>query len=1461
MGKNFTKNLFIVFALLVSWQNLQAQTITIGAVDPGPYGQGSTIAAPITIDNTSGCINLPTNVFKLYLSDASGNFGSQVQIGSYTGFYATFVNGIIPTGTLAGAGYRVKVVSTIPAVTSTISAPFSINTSAGVIAATSSQTLGSDPEVFGTCVGSPGITPYSFINNSTTGSMVTGTFINEFDKAVEATNQSFPTNFNAKASNYTVVVKAVNGGTVGTKAYSLINNIVFRNLGGSGDNVYCLGASSVANFTVTIDAGANNGIRYNYPGMTYKVSWGDGTTSVYTYCQLVADNGVLSHTYTRSSCGNKPDNQNINVFKVDITPVNPYCSTTVTPSSAYAKILSPPTNRFSYPVAACTNTPVKFDNTSEPGMDPNSTSLQCQNQNAQYTWLVDDVAVAFNKNLNDPFIYTFTTHGVHKVTLRLQNNTGLCTAVDASENICVQDAPIPNFDLPTQACLSSGSITPVSTSVVDEICNTSTTYNWVKVSGPAGVTFNAALKTPTLNFTQIGVYQFRLDITTPSCGTVQGPVKTIVVNDTPIATLSPNTTICTVNSPVSFDPSAGDTKTILTGTAQPDGTTYTWTLNNGATFAIGSDSHTQYPQIIFPTVGNYIVTVTHQNNCGTSTSTQEITVAQGPTVTATATSPICEGNAASVTGSPGVGGIVTKIEWSTASGGTFADKNATFTSYTPSAADIAAGQVVLTYTVTTSLGGACGTVSKNVVVQIIKKATVTSLATDGICSGVNFKYTITSATATDFSWTAALTSGTATGFGATGSGNTINDLITNTSNSNATVTYTITPFTNGCSGTPFALTLTVYPQAIGGTATADQTTVCAEGNSGKVTLAGYLGNIVWQQSADGGTNWTDITPLQTSPTYNYVNLTQTTVFRARLTSGSCGIANSAPATITVTPTTPAANAGADPTGLCATTAYTLQGNDPGTFVGEWTQVSGPPVTFANAAKYNTDVTGLAAGNTYTFRWTIKGLSPCGDKSDDVIVRVNPDVTASFTVDAQACGTGPVQFTNTSTVTTGINFLWDFGDGSPTSTEVNPKHSFQVDGNGLDKQYTVSLSIIGNCINRPPVTKTITLSPETPIAGIQKQQGAGGCGVLTLTVRNLSPGTNSKYEFRLVDENNVLKESIVKTNNDKSDAVFATQTINRAATWQVFMIATNSCGISAQSAKLEVPVSPGGLTSGMQIQGSPTSVCVGQSITLINTSTGGSSFLYTVYNADGTVATTIPKTNTGNITYTFANPGAYYFTIKATNAGCGTAPESDKVGINVYSLPKPSFTYTVDVNNKVTFVNTTPSADGVPATTFTYTWKFGDGTPDESSFKPMDHSYDYVNSPYTVTLIAKSPAGCEQQTTRQITIKFLGELFLPNAFQPASSVEELRTFKAKGQKLREWNLQIFNNWGQLIWQTTALDGNGSPVNGWDGTWKGQPVPQGVYIWQATARFSDGSDWKGNSLNGSLPKRTGVIHLIR
>ncbi|MDQ3111851.1 MAG: PKD domain-containing protein, partial [Bacteroidota bacterium] len=96
----------------------------------------------------------------------------------------------------------------------------------------------------------------------------------------------------------------------------------------------------------------------------------------------------------------------------------------------------------------------------------------------------------------------------------------------------------------------------------------------------------------------------------------------------------------------------------------------------------------------------------------------------------------------------------------------------------------------------------------------------------------------------------------------------------------------------------------------------------------------------------------------------------------------------------------------------------------------------------------------AATTTYTAY--VVDANGCAD-STTVIVTVNPVPVAVLVGDlTSGCAPLCVDFTDTSTVAApGVinSWTWDFGDGSPVSTQQDPTHCFTTPG-----QYTISLNI-------------------------------------------------------------------------------------------------------------------------------------------------------------------------------------------------------------------------------------------------------------------------------------------------------------------------------------------------------------------------------------------------------------------
>ena len=91
---------------------------------------------------------------------------------------------------------------------------------------------------------------------------------------------------------------------------------------------------------------------------------------------------------------------------------------------------------------------------------------------------------------------------------------------------------------------------------------------------------------------------------------------------------------------------------------------------------------------------------------------------------------------------------------------------------------------------------------------------------------------------------------------------------------------------------------------------------------------------------------------------------------------------------------------------------------------------------------------MQGAGTYIVKLTIDDTSFCNSPADTVkTVRLSPQVKAQFETPARGCVPYNAVFTNNSLG--GLNFSWDFGDGT-TSTEDNPTHLYNKAGTYIVK---------------------------------------------------------------------------------------------------------------------------------------------------------------------------------------------------------------------------------------------------------------------------------------------------------------------------------------------------------------------------------------------------------------------------
>jgi len=138
---------------------------------------------------------------------------------------------------------------------------------------------------------------------------------------------------------------------------------------------------------------------------------------------------------------------------------------------------------------------------------------------------------------------------------------------------------------------------------------------------------------------------------------------------------------------------------------------------------------------------------------------------------------------------------------------------------------------------------------------------------------------------------------------------------------------------------------------------------------------------------------------------------------------------------------------------------------------------------------------------------------------------------------------------------------------------------------------------------------------------------------------------------------------------------------------------------------------------------------------------------------------------------------------------------------------------------VEFTNTTDNA-------VSYVWEFGDNSPNSNEVNPT-HEYDNSESAgYYVTLWAYSEFGCVDSFSVVINVQEELLFYVPNAFTPDGD-EYNQNFVPvfeSGFDVHDYHLTIFNRWGEVIFE--SYDHN----VGWDGTYGGEIVQQGVYTYK-------------------------------
>lgn len=468
-----------------------------------------------------------------------------------------------------------------------------------------------------------------------------------------------------------------------------------------------------------------------------------------------------------------------------------------------------------------------------------------------------------------------------------------------------------------------------------------------------------------------------------------------------------------------------------------------------------------------------------------------------------------------------------------------------------------------------------------------------------------------------------------------------------------------------------------------------------------------------------------------------------------------------------------------------------------------------------------------------FTVTLKAVNRCNLQGsfDSRTFKVKPNpIIAGFTMSHKyVCAGDTVCFTNNSVDREAdgdalLSYKWDFGDGQ-ISDVWDTCHSYSGAG-----AYPVTLSLDNGCA-RQSFTDSVFVH-VTPVIHIEGDSAI--CEDIGLSLQMVSdePLKNIVWDFG--------------DGTATEQGTFTIKHIFEEPGKYIVRVKGEADQIPACAGKAEKQV---GIWSKPRVRIVPldTMACPPFDYTPDITRTGYDYFTWDY--GDGS-----PETS--ELSHEFLNDSdkvvSYSTTVKViNNFGC----EEEHHGlIRVYDGPKAAWNKEIAYGRpeKVKFVNLSQHfTDAV--------WYLPDG---QVVHSPLDQTLTFTEEGvYPLSLAVTNQYGCRDSVYSEHR-SYEGGLYFPNTFIPHSKNPLVNRFNGIGMGLKVYKLEIFDTYGNKVWETTALE-DGMPSEGWDGrNSRGHELPQGVYIWRAEAIFFSEDVWTGdNNRSGNRQSTQGSVLLLR
>jgi gliding motility-associated-like protein len=461
-----------------------------------------------------------------------------------------------------------------------------------------------------------------------------------------------------------------------------------------------------------------------------------------------------------------------------------------------------------------------------------------------------------------------------------------------------------------------------------------------------------------------------------------------------------------------------------------------------------------------------------------------------------------------------------------------------------------------------------------------------------------------------------------------------------------------------------------------------------------------------------------------------------------------------------------------------------------------------------------------------FTIKVEAKNGCGNPQEKTfILNVLPGATAGIGADSTIakCSPATILFTNRSTGNEGKTF-WDFGDGKKEETIAGRdtiSHRFEVLGVN-PKIFYVKLEVSNQCNSSKDSIK-ITVFPKSISAFFNIAPSDSVCAGNIVTFRDASTPVPAQVYWQIKEGSKLIDESF--------GSIFTYKFDSPNKTYDIILKVTSLCKstdvLPRKISTFSNPVVKWKLSKMM--------ICEKESIKFTNETNKGiiKSFYWNFGDGSPTDSTNF------NPTHVFTKEGSVKVSLTVKNtSGCSatkdttiTVRKSPIAGLeNPDNLLCNSQSITLKSTNK----------------NMAY-WKWTIDGRIYNDEKP-EVKIDKSEGKFDVKLEVFD--GICKDTAQFLSVITVVPcvVYYPEAFDPEGGKGKYWTIFGKG--INSATLCIFNRWGEIIYNNTESSFN-EKDKGWDGKFREQDMPSGVYPFQSNVIFID----------GRTEPKSGFIKLVR